>query len=83
LSNLRYGATSTGILPRVDQEPGGSQADPPGVLTQVTGPPELDTATEPSAPQGIPTAGRVSTLVVDVVVGVGDFDTVVCGAVEV
>ena len=52
--------------------------------TQVTGPPELDTATEPSGPQGIPTAGRVSRPVgvVDVVDGLG-FDSVVFGAVEV
>ena len=51
----------------------------------MTGPPELDTATEPSGPQGIPTAGRVSRPVgvVDVVDGLGDCDTVVFGTVEV
>jgi hypothetical protein len=30
------------------------------VLTQFTGPPELDTADEPSGPHGMPIAGRVS-----------------------
>jgi hypothetical protein len=30
------------------------------VLTQLTGPPEFETAEEPSAPHGMPTAGRVS-----------------------
>jgi hypothetical protein len=51
---------------------------------QVTGPPELETAAEPSAPQGMPTAGRVSrTFGPDgvVVAGVAGFDTVVCGTV--
>jgi hypothetical protein len=43
-----------------DQPPGGSQANPPGVLTQFTGPPEFETAEEPSGPQGMPTAGLVS-----------------------
>ena len=43
-----------------DQPPGGSQANPPGVLTQFTGPPEFETAEEPSGPHGMPTAGRVS-----------------------
>ena len=30
------------------------------MLTQFTGPPEFETAEEPSAPHGMPTAGRVS-----------------------
>ncbi|WP_343708649.1 hypothetical protein, partial [Mycobacterium sp.] len=37
--------------------------------TQVTGPSELDTAAEPSGPQGMPIAGRVSSPVGFVVVG--------------
>jgi hypothetical protein len=55
------------------------------VLTQFTGPPEFDTAEEPSGPHGMPTAGRVSKPfgdVVDVVdVGGAECGTVVCGAV--
>jgi ribosomal protein L35AE/L33A len=51
------------------------------VLTQVTGPPELETAAEPSAPQGMPIAGRVSrTFGPNGVVVVG-FAAVVCGTV--
>ncbi len=38
------------------------------MLTHVTGPPELEMAAEPSAPQGIPIAGRVSRPVGRVVV---------------
>jgi hypothetical protein len=58
------------------------------VLTQFTGPPEFETAEEPSGPHGMPTAGRVSKPpgsfvdVVDVVdVGGVEFGTVVCGTV--
>jgi hypothetical protein len=55
------------------------------VPTQVTGLPELETAAEPSAPQGMPTAGRVSRTfgpdVVVVVAALGGFDAVVCGSV--
>ena len=61
------------------------------MLTQLTGPPEFETAEEPSAPHGMPTAGRVSRPpgsfvdVVDVVdVGGVECGTVVCaGAVVV
>jgi hypothetical protein len=42
------------------QPPGGSQANPPGVSTQLTDPPEVATAVAPADPQGMPTAGRVS-----------------------
>jgi hypothetical protein len=59
------------------------------VLTQFTGPPEFETAEEPSGPHGMPTAGRVSKPpggfgdVVDVG-GVVECGTVVCaGAVVV
>jgi hypothetical protein len=55
------------------------------VLTQFTGPPEFETAEEPSEPHGMPTAGRVSKPpggVVDVVdVGGVECGTVVCGTV--
>jgi hypothetical protein len=44
--------------------PPGSQADPPGVFRQTTGAPEFDVAVVPSGPQGMPTAGRVSTVAV-------------------
>jgi hypothetical protein len=50
------------------------------VLTQFTGPPEFDTAEEPSGPHGMPTAGRVSKPFggfADVV----DIGGVVCGTV--
>jgi hypothetical protein len=56
------------------------------VLTQFTGPPEFETADEPSGPHGMPTAGRVSKPpggfgdVVDVG-GVVECGTVVCGTV--
>jgi hypothetical protein len=56
------------------------------VPTHVTGPPELETAAEPSAPQGMPTAGRVSKPfggfgdVVDV--GGVERGTVVCATVD-
>ena len=63
------------------------------MLTQFTGPPEFEIAEEPSAPHGMPTAGRVSkppggfgeVVVVDeVVCGTVVFGTVVCaGAVLV
>jgi hypothetical protein len=57
------------------------------VLTQLTGPPEFEMAEEPSAPHGMPTAGRVSKPpggVGDVVVvGVVERGTVVCGTVVV
>ena len=58
------------------------------MLTQFTGPPEFDTAEEPSGPHGMPTAGRVSKPFGgfgDVVVaGEGECGTVVCaGAVVV
>ena len=63
------------------------------MLTQFTGPPEFEMAEEPSAPHGMPTAGRVSkppggfgdVVVVDGVVrGTVVFGTVVCaGAVVV
>jgi hypothetical protein len=55
------------------------------VLTQFTGPPEFETAEEPSAPHGMPTAGRVSKPfggfgdVVDV--GGVECGSVVCGTV--
>lgn len=53
--------------------------------TQVTGPPEFETVAEPSAPQGMPIAGRVSRTFgpngVVVVAGVGGVDAVVCGTV--
>ena len=55
------------------------------MLTQFTGPPEFETAEEPSAPHGMPTAGRVSKPfggfgdVVDV--GGVECGTVVCGTV--
>jgi hypothetical protein len=62
------------------------------VLTQFTGPPEFETAEEPSGPHGMPIAGRVSKPpdgVVDVgevgevgeVVDVRDVVDVECGAV--
>ena len=51
------------------------------MLTHVTGPPELDTAAEPSAPQGMPIAGRVSRPVGGVVVAGLGFCTVIAGAV--
>jgi hypothetical protein len=55
------------------------------VLTQFTGPPEFETAEEPSGPHGMPTAGRVSKPFGDVddVVDVGGVEcgTVVCGTV--
>ena len=50
---------------------------------QVTGTPELDTAAEPSGPQGMPMAGRVSSTFGPVDVGVVDFGgfvAAVCGA---
>ena len=56
------------------------------MLTQFTGPPEFETAEEPSGPHGMPTAGRVSKPtggfgdVVDVG-GVVECGTVVCGSV--
>jgi hypothetical protein len=60
------------------------------VLTQFTGPPEFETAEEPSAPHGMPTAGRVSKPpggfadVVGVVdVGGVERGTVVCAGVVV
>jgi hypothetical protein len=66
----------------VNQPPGGSQAAPPGVSTHATGPPEFDVAVEPGAPQGIPTAGRVSRPVGGVgVVGGGECVLVVCATV--
>ncbi|HXS85567.1 MAG TPA: hypothetical protein VN741_07990, partial [Mycobacterium sp.] len=49
--------------------------------THVTGPPELEMAAEPSGPQGIPIAGRVSRPVGRVVVAGFGFATVVWGAV--
>jgi hypothetical protein len=55
------------------------------VLTQFTGPPEFETAEEPSGPHGMPTAGRVSKPfggfgdVVDV--GGVECGTVVCATV--
>jgi hypothetical protein len=54
----------------VNHPPGGSHANPPGVPTQVTGPPKVEVAVVPlcSGPQGMPTAGRVSRPVGDVVV---------------
>ena len=55
------------------------------MLTQFTGPPEFETAEEPSGPHGMPTAGRVSKPpggVGDVVVVGGvECGTVVCGTV--
>jgi hypothetical protein len=55
------------------------------VLTQFTGPPEFETAEEPSGPHGMPTAGRVSKPSGGfgdvVVVGEAERDTVVCGTV--
>ena len=55
------------------------------MLTQFTGPPEFETAEEPSGPHGMPTAGRVSKPfgdVVDVVdVGGVECGTVVCATV--
>jgi hypothetical protein len=56
------------------------------VLTQFTGPPEFETAEEPSVPHGMPTAGRVSRPPGGVgdVVDVGEVvecGTVVCGSV--
>jgi hypothetical protein len=69
-------------VPDGDHPPGGSQADPPGVLTHATGPPEFDVAVEPGAPQGIPIAGRVSRPVEGVgVVGGGECVVVVCATV--
>ena len=60
------------------------------MLTQFTGPPEFETAEEPSAPHGMPTAGRVSKPpggfadVVGVVdVGGVERGTVVCAGVVV
>ena len=56
------------------------------MLTQFTGPPEFETAEEPSGPHGMPIAGRVSKPpggfgdVVDVG-GVVECGTVVCGTV--
>ena len=55
------------------------------MLTQLTGPPEFETAEEPSGPHGMPTAGRVSKPfggfgdVVDI--GGVERGTVVCGTV--
>ena len=55
------------------------------MLTQSTGPPEFETAEEPSGPHGMPTAGRVSKPfggfgdVVDI--GGVECGTVVCGTV--
>jgi hypothetical protein len=54
------------------------------VLTQFTGPPEFETAEDPSGPHGMPTAGRVSKPpggFGDVVVVGGVECTVVCGTV--
>ena len=53
------------------------------MLTQFTGPPEFETAEEPSGPQGMPTAGRVSKPLDGFadVVGVVDVGGVVCGTV--
>jgi hypothetical protein len=55
------------------------------VLTQFTGPPEFETADEPSGPHGMPTAGRVSKPPGGfgdvVVVGEVECGTVVCGTV--
>jgi hypothetical protein len=52
------------------------------VSTHATGPPEFDVAVEPGAPQGIPTAGRVSRLAEGVgVVGGGECVLVVCSTV--
>ena len=52
------------------------------MLTQFTGPPEFETAEEPSGPHGMPTAGRVSKPFGDVVdVGGVECGTVVCGTV--
>lgn len=67
----------------VDHPPGGSHADPPGVSAQMTGMPEFDVAVAPGAPQGMPTAGRVSRPGggVGVVVGVGECALVVCASV--
>jgi len=53
------------------------------VLTQFTGPPEFETAEEPSGPHGMPTAGRVSKPLGGFadVVGVVDVGGVECGTV--
>ena len=55
------------------------------MLTQFTGPPEFETAAEPSWPHGMPTAGRVSKPFGGfgdvVVVGDAEGGTVVCGTV--
>lgn len=55
------------------------------MLTQFTGPPEFETAEEPSGPHGMPIAGRVSKPAGDVVDVVDvECGTVVCaGAVVV
>ena len=57
------------------------------MLTQFTGPPEFEMAEEPSAPHGMPTAGRVSKPPGGfgdvVVVGVVERGTVVCGTVVI
>jgi hypothetical protein len=67
---------------RLGHPPEGSQADPPGVFRQTTGPPEFDVAVVPSGPQGMPTAGRVSTPAAVVeVVGGGDCGLVVVATV--
>jgi hypothetical protein len=50
------------------------------VLTQFTGPPEFETAEEPSGPHGMPIAGRVSKPP-DGVVDVVDVVDVECGTV--
>ena len=47
------------------------------MLTQFTGPPEFETAEEPSGPHGMPIAGRVSKPPG----GVGDVVDVECGTV--
>ena len=54
------------------------------MLTQFTGPPEFEMAEEPSAPHGMPTAGRVSKppgFGDVVVVAVVECGTVVCAGV--
>src|SRR5271155_3544468 len=50
------------VISRGCQPPEGSQANPPGVSTQLTGPPVFPTVVAPvcSGPHGMPTAGRVS-----------------------
>jgi hypothetical protein len=62
--------------------PAGSQADPPGVSTHLTGPPEFDSVDAPalSGPQGMPIAGRVSRPCLRDVDG-AELGLVVCGTV--